>query len=46
MMLRKEVAFERPAGSMTASEFDKALVNGRQLVILDDLVLDVSKFIE
>lgn len=31
---------------MTAQEFQLALVSGRQLVILDDLVLDVSKFIE
>ena len=45
-MLRKEVPFERPAGSMTAKEFDQALVNGRKLVILDDLVLDINKFIE
>lgn len=46
IMLRKEVPFTRPADSMTAQEFDQALVNGRKLVILDDLVLDVGKFID
>lgn len=44
--LRKEVPFTRPAGSMTAAQFEQALVNGRKLVILDDLVLDVDKFID
>jgi len=44
-MLRRDVAFEKPADSMTAPEFDQAIVNGRQLCILDDLVLDIGKFI-
>ena len=31
---------------MGPQEFQQAIVNGRKLVILDDLVIDVAKFID
>ena len=44
--LYKMVPFAEPAGSMGPQELQQALVNGRKLVILDDLVIDVGKFID
>ena len=44
--LRKQVDLVAPETTMTIQEFEQAIVNRRQLVILDELVLDVSKFID
>lgn len=46
LILRKEVPFAVPQDSMSAQEFTSAIDNGRKYVILDDLVLDVEKFID
>ena len=43
---RKEVDFVVPEASMGRAEFEKAISEGRKLVILDELVLDVEKFID
>ena len=43
--LRKETPFVDPGHSITREEFDTRVhTSGEQLVLLDDLVLDVSKF--
>ena len=44
--LRREVPFIRPEAAMSKIEFDKAIANGRKLVLIDELVLDVTKFID
>ena len=44
--LRKTVDFVEPTAAMNAQDFEQALTNGRKLVILDTLVLDVTKFID
>ena len=44
--LRRTVDFVEPTVSMSAEVFQQALTNGRKLVILDELVLDVTKFID
>lgn len=42
--LRKEIEFVRPETTMTSAEFEQAVAEGRKLVILDELVLDVERF--
>ena len=46
LKLRREVPFVIPEASMSKTEFDKAIADGRKLVILDELVLDVGKFVD
>lgn len=46
--LRTEVLFKTSQDltiSISREEFDKDIANGRQLILLDNLVLDVSEFI-
>ena len=43
--LTKMTAFNKPRPSMTQEEFNKLVSEGRKLVILDELVLDVGSFI-
>lgn len=40
----EEVPYKLPAEVMTVEDFEKALHNGRKLLILDDLILDVAEF--
>jgi len=42
--LSKETAFETQVISVSGEEFEERVRNGEQLVLLDDLVLDVSDF--
>ena len=44
--LRMTVPFVVPEASMTKQEFEEHIAEGRQLVILDELVLDVGEFID
>jgi len=46
MKLKRDVPFEVPASRMSKSQFTNAIASGRKLVILDDMVLDVEKFID
>ena len=46
LKLRREVPFIRPEAAMSKTEFEKAIANGRKLVLLDELVLDITKFID
>lgn len=46
LYLRKEVQLRRPVIGMNVDDFEKEVATGRKLVILDDLVLDVEKFID
>jgi len=46
MRLRKFVPWIIPEDGMKKNEFDKAIQDGRKLVILDEMVLDVEKFID
>ena len=45
-ILRQEVAFKLVSDSMNIDEFNERVRNGEKLVIFDEYVLDVSKFIE
>jgi hypothetical protein len=42
--MRKEIPFEPQVISVSGEEFEERIRNGEQLVILEDLVLDVSDF--
>lgn len=44
LMLRREDPFVQPKLVISQSEFDNRLKRGEQLVVLDNLVLDVSRF--
>ena len=43
--LRKEIDFVAPADTIDQARFAEMIANGRKLVVLDDLVLDVDAFI-
>lgn len=43
---RKHVTFTRKNTNLDRTEFTEMLKNGRKLVLLDDLVLDIADFIE
>lgn len=45
-ILREEVPYVQPEAVMNLKEFEVLIKNGRKLMILDDLVLDVADFIE
>jgi hypothetical protein len=42
--MKQEEPYKVPELVMNAEEFERRLHNGEQLMILDDLVLDVSEF--
>ena len=42
---QRHVPFKKVAATMTRQQFEKAVANGDKLVILDDMVLDINKFI-
>jgi len=44
IMRKREVSFEECQTVVTREEFEDRVAEGEQLVILDDLVLDVSLF--
>jgi hypothetical protein len=44
--LRAKMPHVAPESGMSSAEFQEAIANGRKLVILDELVLDVGKFTE
>ena len=46
LQLRKDVVYAVPAQTMSKSEFSNNIQNGRKLIILDELVLDVEHFID
>lgn len=43
-IMKQEEPYKIPELVMNAEEFERRLHNGEQLMILDDLVLDVSEF--
>ena len=44
LQLRKDVVYAVPAQTMSKSEFSNNIQNGRKLIILDELVLDVELY--
>lgn len=43
---KKETPFKKPSLDITCEEFENLIKNGKKLVILDDLVLDVSSYMK
>ena len=43
--LRRHVSFKKVTATMTRHQFEQSIANNDKLVILDDMVLDISKFI-
>lgn len=46
MTLRREDSFVKHGRNMTVEEFEEAIAAGEKLVVLDEVVLDISKYID
>jgi len=42
--MKQETPYETPVQTVNSAEFEERVANGEQLVILDDMVLDISDF--